>query len=253
MAKFYFEVKSIYDKYFQDTPLIWEGHTDFKSLDQSNPDIAKLTAIEAAMESHGQSNPYMNTLYAHFKSLSEASDDVDSFDSGADADGSDPDDELGKNEETFATKYPTVDAKETLKKVYVQWLDAMSNKAFFKTIAAFYDMAKMNQLNFIDRAFLWKFLKAVSSCITHLLIEGEQREESVCLVDTYFDSLNECLLNTIHAKSKDDVIQSFLYMVSFLGLNRDIHSMGSESSSDAEMPQAKDSAPAGGDDSIGEF
>ena len=234
MASIYSEIKSIYDKHFNADQLVWEGKTDFKSLDQSNPEIAELTSLEELLESRGETNPYLNTLYKMF--LNEADGEVSSFDdlqAQAQADNAhgeessvdlpDPEDDLGTNEDTFSNKYPNVDEKEVLKKSYVVWLDAMTNKPFFKTIAAFYDLAKMNQLNFVDRAFLWKFLKAISSCITHLLIEGEQREESICLVDSYFASLNDCLLSTIHAKSKDDVIQSFLYMVSFLGLNRDIH------------------------------
>lgn len=235
MSTIYSEIKSIYKKHFEDeADLLWESATDFRSLDQADPEIKRLTEIEAILEANGQTNPYFNTLY---KKLSEA-DDVKGFDDlqanandladatsvdMEDDEAEDEEDTLGKNEETFANKYPDVDAKECLKKCYVTWLDSMTNKPFFKTIASFYDLAKMNQLNFVDRAFLWKFLKAVSSCITHILIEGEQREESICLVDTYFDSLNDCLLSTIHAKSKDDVIQSFLYMVSFLGLNRDVH------------------------------
>ena len=232
MSTIYSEIKSIYSKHFEDDAnLLWEGATNFKSLDQSDPEIQRLTEIESILESRGQTNPYFITLY---KAMNEA-DDIKGFDDlqanaedladvSVDTDEEEAeDDTLGKNEETFANKYPNVDAKECLKKCYVTWLDSMTNKPFFKTIASFYDLAKMNQLNFVDRAFLWKFLKAISSCITHILIEGEQREESICLVDTYFDSLNDCLLSTIHAKSKDDVIQSFLYMVSFLGLNRDVH------------------------------
>jgi len=245
MASIYSEIKSHYDKHFGDSTLIWEGKSNFKSLDQTDPEIRELTALEEILESTGETNPYLNTLYHKIsRDLMEAdeeasADDMESFDElpaedvasddsaseEGDAGASDDTeaDELGKNEETFANKYPNVDEREVLKKSYVTWLDAMTNKPFFKTIASFYDLAKMNQLNFVDRAFLWKFLKAISSCITHLLIEGEQREESICLVDTYFDSLNDCLLSTIHAKSKDDVVQSFLYMVSFLGLNRDVH------------------------------
>ena len=227
MASVYTEIKQIYNKHFGDDQLVWEGKSNFKSLDQSDPEISELTALEEILESRGETNPYLNTLYKKIAgvTVNEAEDDLEGFDqiSTGDAEETLPEDELGKNEETFANKYPNVDEKEVLKKSYVTWLDAMTNKPFFKTIASFYDLAKMNQLNFVDRAFLWKFLKAISSCITHLLIEGEQREESICLVDSYFDSLNDCLLSTIHAKSKDDVIQSFLYMVSFLGLNRDVH------------------------------
>ena len=242
MASIYSEIKSIYEKHFDtDDQLIWEGKSDFKSMDQSDPEVAELTALEELVESRGETNPYLLTLYRKltegdkeeatsedtitgFEELQAQVGDLDVSVDEEELEADAPEEEqLGKNEETFANKYPDVDQKETLKKCYVTWLDSMTNKPFFKTVASFYDLAKMNQLNFVDRAFLWKFLKAISSCITHLLIEGEQREESVCLVDTYFDSLNDCLLSTIHAKSKDDVIQSFLYMVSFLGLNRDVH------------------------------
>ena len=271
--KVYEQVKKIYDELCPDARLTWEGTTDFKSLDQSQPYIAELTEIEKILESNGQVNPYFVTIYRH---LTEAPEDLESFDEfgeedetetgGSDegmengdavlndeppvedaSEDADNPDELGKNEDSFEHKYPDVDAKETLKKSYVTWLDSMTNKPFFKTMAAFYDLAKMNQLNFVDRAFLWKFLKAVSSCITHLLIEGEQREESICLVDTYFDSLNDCLLSTIHAKDKDDVIQSFLYMVSFLGLNRD-----QDGNEENVVPEGSTSnVDAGG--SVGEF
>lgn len=262
MASVYTEIKSIYDKFFKEDQLCWEGKTNFKSLNQSDPVISELTALEEILESTGESNPYMISLYRKFsgKKINEA--DADSFEdlqasaaeqekeSSAESSAEElPEDELGKNEETFANKYPNVDEKEVLKKSYVTWLDAMTNKPFFKTIASFYDMAKMNQLNFVDRAFLWKFLKAISSCITHLLIEGEQREESICLVDTYFDSLNDCLLSTIHAKSKDDVIQSFLYMVSFLGLNRDVHG----EIETLAVENSEETTNAGEDDSVGEF
>lgn len=233
MASVYSEVKNIYNKYFKDDSLVWEGKSDFKSMDQSKPDIAELTALEEILESRGETNPYLLTLYKKLNEAGEGTDgDISTFDdlqASVEMDGAEenteeaPDEELGKNEETFANKYPDVNEKEVLKKCYVTWLDAMVNKPFFKTIASFYDLAKMNQLNFVDRSFLWNFLKAISSCITHLLIEGAQREEAICLVDTYFDSLSDCLQSTIHAKSKDDVIQAFLYMVSFLGLNRDIH------------------------------
>jgi len=244
MANVYSEIKSIYDKHFKDIPLVWECKTNFRSMDTSDPEIKELARLEEILESNGQTNPYLNTLYVQMKkALSEEGDEATS-----DVVSDEEDPELGKNEETFQSKYPNVDAKETLKRVYVEWIDAMSNKPFYKTIAAFYDMAKMNQLNFVDRAFLWKFLKAISSCITHLLIEGEQKEESICLVDMYFDSLNECLLNSIHAKSKDDVIQSFLYMVSFLGLNRDVHSDG-----EASTPSASASTDNGAGGSVGEF
>ena len=239
MASIYTEIKEIYNKYLDGVEPVWEGKSDFKSLDQTNEDIQELTALEEILESQGEvNNKYLSSLYVKLSGLNEAA--PTSFDElQADAkekaeefepavsveNGETSEDEnaLGKNEDTFENKYPDVDAQEILKKCYVNWLDSMTNKPFFKTIASFYDLAKQNQLNFVDRAFLWKFLKAVSSCITHILIEGEQREESICLVDTYFDSLNDCLLSTIHAKTKDDVIQSFLYMVSFLGLNRDVH------------------------------
>lgn len=230
MSSTFKEIKAIYNKYFQDETLIWEGKSNFKSMDQTNPDIAKLTELEELLESRGETNPYILTLYKKLNEAEENSEISGFEDLQASAESLDTeekagesDDSLGKNEETFAHKYPEVDEKEVLKKCYVSWLDAMTNKPFFKTIASFYDLAKMNQLNFVDRSFLWNFLKAISSCITHLLIEGAQREEAICLVDTYFDSLSDCLQTTIHAKSKDDVIQAFLYMVSFLGLNRDIH------------------------------
>ena len=251
MASVYTEIKSIYSKYFKDEQLCWEGKSNFKALDQSNPDVAELTALEELLESRGETNPYLLTLYKKFSGeLVKEADDVNSFDDLSklvdQEQASEEPEDLGKNTETFANKYPDVDEKEVLKRCYVGWLDAMTNKPFFKTIASFYDSAKMNQLNFVDRAFLWKFLKAISSCITHLLIEGEQREESICLVDTYFDSLNDCMLSTIHAKSKDDVIQSFLYMVSFLGLNRDVNG-------EIETLETEDTTNGEEENSLGEF
>ncbi len=265
MATIYAEIKDIYTKYFSDDSLVWEGKSDFKSLDQSNPDIAKLTELETILESRGETNPYLLTLYkklALTEADEEASDKEDSLDAfnaalqdvkaenaeSSEGDENQTDDSLGPNEDTFANKYPNVDEKEVLKKCYVSWLDAMTTKPFFKTISSFYELAKINQLNFIDRSFLWNFLKAISSCITHLLIEGAQREEAICLVDTYFDSLNDCLQTTIHAKSKDDVIQAFLYMISFLGLNRDIHSEIQSSAGQDEDTTNKDEKG-----SVGEF
>ena len=256
MSTVYNEIKTIYNKYFTSENLIWEGKSDFKSLDQSNPDIKKLTELEAVLESRGETNPYFLSLYKKF-ALTEAdkgSDEINSFDDLQDSikadsnEAQDANDSLGSNEETFANKYPDVDQKELLKKCYVTWLDEMTSKPFFKTIASFYDLAKKNQLNFVDRSFLWNFLKAISSCITHLLIEGAQREEAVCLVDMYFDSLSDCLQATIHAKSKDDVIQAFLYMISFLGLNRDVHSdTGNSEIQDTETTNKDEKS------SVGEF
>ena len=259
MASVYSEVKNIYNKYFKDDSLVWEGKSDFKSMDQSKPDIAELTALEEILESRGETNPYLLTLYKKLNEAGEGTDgDISTFvdlQASVETDGAEenteeaPDEELGKNEETFANKYPDVNEKEVLKKCYVTWLDAMVNKPFFKTIASFYDLAKMNQLNFVDRSFLWNFLKAISSCITHLLIEGAQREEAICLVDTYFDSLSDCLQSTIHAKSKDDVIQAFLYMVSFLGLNRDIHG----NTETLDVQEQGDTTNKDENSSVGEF
>ena len=241
MASVYTEIKDIYNKYLQTETLVWEGKSNFRGMDQTKPDIAELAALEEILESRGETNPYLLTLY---KALNEKA-EVNSFDE-LQAEAEDAEDTLGKNEETFQSKYPEVDSKEVLKKSYVTWLDSMTNKPFFKAIASFYDQAKKNQLNFVDRTFLWNFLKAISSCITHLLIEGAQREEAICLVDTYFDSLSDCLQSTIHAKSKDDVIQAFLYMVSFLGLNRDIHG-------EIEVLDVEGSTTNGEKGSIGEF
>ena len=260
MATVYSEIKNIYNKYFKDGGLVWEGKSDFKSMDQSKPDIAELTVLEEILESRGETNPYLLTLYKKLNEAGEGTDgDISTFDdlqASVETDGAEeenteeaPDEELGKNEETFANKYPDVNEKEVLKKCYVTWLDAMVNKPFFKTIASFYDLAKMNQLNFVDRSFLWNFLKAISSCITHLLIEGAQREEAICLVDTYFDSLSDCLQSTIHAKSKDDVIQAFLYMVSFLGLNRDIHG----NTETLDVQEQGDTTNKDENSSVGEF
>ena len=258
MSSVYSAVKAIYDKHFKSGDLVWEGKSDFRSMDKTDPDIAVLADAETVLEARGETNPFLLTLYK--KLNEEESGDIDSFgelqaDAGELAAGSDAaeaskedDQELGKNEETFSNKYPDVDEKEVLKKCYVVWLDAMVNKPFFKTIASFYDMAKKNQLNFVDRSFLWNFLKAISSCITHLLIEGAQREEAICLVDSYFDSLSDCLQSTIHAKSKDDVIQAFLYMVSFLGLNRDVH--GEVETLDVQGEETSNKGEKG---SVGEF
>ena len=257
MATIYTEIKSIYNKYFTNENLIWEGKTDFRAMDQTKPDIAQLTALESQLKARGETNPYLITLYKKLNEASNEKAEINSFEDLqnvanekiADENSVPDENDLGKNEETFSNKYPEVDEVEVLKKCYVTWLDVMVNKPFYKTIASFYDLAKMNQLNFVDRSFLWNFLKAISSCITHLLIEGAQREEAICLVDKYFDSLSDCLQSTIHAKSKDDVIQAFLYMVSFLGLNRDIHG----DIETLDVLQSEDTSKKGESDSVGEF
>ena len=132
-------------------------------------------------------------------------------------------------EETFASKYPQVDTETILLSTYRDWILGVKGKPFFKTLVAFYEDSQAGLLNFTDRIFLWKFIKAISSCLTHLLIEGEQREEALCLVDKYYDSLIHCLNSVVHAADKEDVISSFQYMVDFLGISKNLESEEKES------------------------
>lgn len=126
--------------------------------------------------------------------------------------------ELGPEEETFTNKYPNVDADSLLVQAYDNFILSVKEKTFYKTIENYYELQTRGALNFVERKFLWRFLKAISSAITHLLIEGEQKEESITLVDKYYDSLVTCMNKVVHAADKQDVIQAFNYMIEFLGI-----------------------------------
>lgn len=128
---------------------------------------------------------------------------------------------LGDEEETFSNKYPNVDGEEVLKQTYNDWLENINKKPFYKAIEGYYNQKLSGSLNYLERGFLWKFMKAISSAITHLLIEGEQKEEAIYLVQKYYDSLAACLDKVIHAADKEDVIQAFDFMVEFLGILSD--------------------------------
>lgn len=126
--------------------------------------------------------------------------------------------DLGDEEETFGNKYPEVDGAAVLQQSYNDWLENISRKPFYKVIEGFYSQKLSGSLNYLERGFLWKFMKSISSAITHLLIEGEQKEEAIYLVQKYYDSLSACLDKVIHAADKEDVIQAFDFMVEFLGI-----------------------------------
>ena len=126
--------------------------------------------------------------------------------------------ELGPGQESYTNKYPDKDATADLVKSYDEFILGVKEKPFYKTIESYYSIYTSGALNFMERKFLWKFMKAISSSITHLLIEGEQKEESLILVEKYYDSLVTAMNRVIHAADKQDVIQSFNYMVEFLGI-----------------------------------
>lgn len=132
-----------------------------------------------------------------------------------------------KNGVSFSEKYPEA-TESLLKEVYEEWLQSIKGKPFVKTIRNAYELYMSNTLNFLDRDFLWKFIKAISSCLTHLLIEGEQREEALCLVDKYYDSIIQCLNGVVHASDREDVVTSFRYMAEFLGIAKEFSSMETE-------------------------
>ena len=222
------------------------AEVNFDSLNIHHPDVELLAAYHEILseEDNHECDVELYSLYKYFEenkdsfeSLTEAEDDnalATSFDATSDTedvpedfsddsedDSSEEDEELGRNEETFDNKYPEVNQEETLKKVYDEWLVEVSNKPFYKTVESYYQSSQSGTLNFVDRNFLWKLIKAISSCITHLFIEGEQKEEAICLVDKYYDSLINCLNSVVHASSKEDVSNAFLYMVDFLGFVRE--------------------------------
>ena len=213
-------------------------------------DIHLLTAYQEILE-NPTNYPKFTALFNYFNNtINEAEDETpeagadsedESTDSGLTNDFDLPDSaesgddfDLGKNEETFSNKYPEVNEEETLKKVYEEWIENVRNKPFYKTIESYYASAQAETLNYVDRNFLWKLIKAISSCLTHLFIEGEQKEESLCLVDRYYDSLINCLNSVVHANAKEDVVNSFIYIVDLLGLSNELLNKSEDSSSGGE-------------------
>ena len=119
---------------------------------------------------------------------------------------------------SFEETYPEVNPKEAIYTTYNEWLNLAKSKQFYKTIAYYYDEFQKGNLNFISRDFLWKFAKSVSSAITHLFIEAEQKSEAIILVETYYDSLVDCMNSIVYARDAEDIQTIFLYMVDFLGI-----------------------------------
>lgn len=125
---------------------------------------------------------------------------------------------LSGDQSQFLDMYPTVDADETLVSVYNSWVQQVKGKPFVKTIRVYYEQLQAASLDFYEREFLWKFAKAISSAITHLLIEGEQKVEAVILVEKYYDSLVVCMNRVLHASDTEDIKEVLLYMAEFLSL-----------------------------------
>jgi hypothetical protein len=122
---------------------------------------------------------------------------------------------------SFEEEYPEEDADTILETLYEDWLAQVRNKPFVKTIRGYHDVQQRGGLNILDREFLWRLIKAISSCITHVVIEAEQRVESIILVQTYYDGLVGCMNTVVHAADQEDVMRSFQYMVDFLGISKE--------------------------------
>lgn len=120
----------------------------------------------------------------------------------------------------FQDLYPKANTAELLDTQYAEWLSEITYKSFYKTISSYYDQYKSGDL-VISRDFMFQLIKAISSCITHLAIEAEQKNSAILLFETYFDSLVNCLNNVVHASTEEDVLASYSYMVSFINLNED--------------------------------
>ncbi len=225
------ELKNLHKKYLgTDIPSMTDDIA-VECLNSESADVVYFEALKEIAEDQNdiEARPYINSLYTYFKEnpLAEAPEDA-SFDIPEDApedldneiedNGSNGEEELGPNDQTFANKYPEVDADDILVKAYDSWLSSMKIKPFYKTLRTYYEYYLANTLNFLDRDFLWGLIKAISSCITHLVIEGQQKEEALTLVDKYYDSLVHCMNTTVHATDKGDVVSSFQYMVDFLGI-----------------------------------
>lgn len=125
---------------------------------------------------------------------------------------------LNKAEDTeFQEVYPKANTAELLEEQYKEWLSEVSYKSFYKTIASYYDQFNSGDL-IISRDFMFQLIKAISSCITHLSIEAEQKNSAILLFETYYDSLINCLNNVVHASTEEDVLASYSYMVDFINL-----------------------------------
>lgn len=145
--------------------------------------------------------------------------------------------ELDDNgQSTFADEYPKLDEASVLEACYNEWLERSRSKPFYKVIKAYNANKEKGSLNPTDRIFLWKFIKSISSTITHLIIEVETHPEAICLMDKYFDGLMQCLNTVIHASDTEDVMTSFRYMVEFLGIsNSEQASSDEHAEEDAEI------------------
>lgn len=129
---------------------------------------------------------------------------------------------LDKSEDTeFQDVYPKANTAELLEDQYKEWLSEVTYKSFYKTIASYYDEFNSGDL-IISRDFMFQLIKAISSCITHLAIEAEQKNSAILLFESYYDSLVNCLNNVVHASTEEDVLASYSYMVDFINLDRDL-------------------------------
>lgn len=128
------------------------------------------------------------------------------------------DDESDSSETSFEETYPEVDADSTLEMCYERWLAEIENKPFFKTIKNYKTVYLANRLDVLDRTFLLRLIKAVSSLITHIVIEAELRPEAIVLLERYYDDLVSCMNLVVHSADKEDIYQAFTYVLEFLQL-----------------------------------
>lgn len=246
-------VKSLYEKYIGGEPPeeiedIIECSGNKSSLGLVVDAYAEIAINEGDLESLRYINPLQKFLSSNLLMEDGEEDSEDGAEEGSvpgeeDSEGEeglefnteleeeDPE-EMSDGEESFANKYPTVDAQEVLNDSYKEWLMSVESKPFYKTIKGYYEMSLSGYLNYMERSFLWKFLKAISSAITHLLIEGEQKEEAISLVEKYYDSLVQCMNSVVHATDKEAVSQAFQYMIEFLNLVEEENSDESKSDED---------------------
>ena len=122
-------------------------------------------------------------------------------------------------ETSFEEEFPKIDADKLLEVQYSNWLSEIKNKTFYKIVRGYQVEEQGGSLNFNDRTFLWKLLKAISSCITHLAIEVELHPESLILFEEYYDGLVACMNNVVHARNQSDVQASYMYMLDMLSLS----------------------------------
>lgn len=242
-SQFLSGVKALHSKYLKsDTPSFNSSlPLENQEIVSNHPDVLLWEAYKeiALSQSEAEAFPYLSSLYNYFSGnpLKEA-DDFDAEIANAPEVNSDGEEDSLENldlpdgQETFSNKYPEVDLPSLLERTYNDWILGIKGKPFYKTIRSYYEIHLSGSLNFLDREFLWKLLKAISSCITHLLIEGEQKEEALCLIEKYYDSLIQCLNSVIHAADREDVVSSFNYMVDFLGISKEFAKEGDNLSED---------------------